>query len=47
MNKGKHKVQNEGLCGEHAEKVKKLLDWWEKNRTELKKKYPEKSGKNK
>jgi len=31
VKKGKHKVEPQGLCGDHAEKIEKMLNWWGKN----------------
>jgi hypothetical protein len=36
---GKHKESSKGICGEHAEKIKELLEWWEDNKKVLKKKF--------
>lgn len=35
--KGTHKAEIQGLCGDHAEKIKELLHWWEENKEALKK----------
>lgn len=37
---GKHKESSKGICGEHAEQIKGLLEWWEDNKKDLKKKFP-------
>jgi len=31
VKKGKHKVEPQGLCGDHAEKIEKVIEWYEKN----------------
>lgn len=37
VKRGLHKVQVEGLCGEHAVKVQEVLNWFCENRESLKK----------
>jgi len=33
---GTHKVEIQGICGNHAEQIKDLLHWWEENKEALK-----------
>ena len=32
IHEGKHKVQVEGLCGDHAEQIKEILTFWQENK---------------
>jgi len=34
---GKHLIQVEGLCGEHAQKLKEVLEWFCENKESLEK----------
>jgi len=33
---GKHKIEIQGLCGDHAEEIKDFLHWWLENKGALK-----------